>query len=207
MAVIVEASGGRAFMVLPVLKTGRIDKSYPTVCGHTDPVLDIDWCPHNDHVIASGSEYCTIMVWQIRENGLTQPLTEPMVALEGHSKCVGIVIWHSTTRNVLLSAAASVSRPTPASPSQRLAQIRRQKKRTRDEMFSEIMGCSRAEAAQQTQWRENMSQYQRSHSEQEDRWQQEDQQATQTLLGLMREPCRCSAEPEAGGQSPAAVYL
>ncbi|XP_053884099.1 uncharacterized protein LOC128837171 isoform X2 [Malaclemys terrapin pileata] len=105
------------------------------------------------------------------------------------------------------SVAASVSRPTPASPSQRLAQIRRQKKRTRDEMFSEIMGCSRAEAAQQTQWRENMSQYQRSHSEQEDRWQQEDQQATQTLLGLMREPCRCSAEPEAGGQSPAAVYL
>ncbi|XP_034624710.1 coronin-1B-like, partial [Trachemys scripta elegans] len=107
MAVIVEASGGRAFMVLPVLKTGRIDKSYPTVCGHTDPVLDIDWCPHNDHVIASGSEYCTIMVWQIRENGLTQPLTEPVVALEGHSKCVGIVIWHSTTRNVLLSAGTA----------------------------------------------------------------------------------------------------
>lgn len=44
------------------LQTGRIDKSYPTVCGHTGPVLDIDWCPHNDHVIASGSEDCTIMV-------------------------------------------------------------------------------------------------------------------------------------------------
>ncbi|XP_065421305.1 uncharacterized protein LOC135975180 [Chrysemys picta bellii] len=88
------------------------------------------------------------------------------------------------------SVAASVSRATPASPSQRLAQIRRRKKRTRDEMFSELMGymgCSRAEAAQQTQWRENMSQYQRSHSEREDRWQKEDQQATQTLLGLMRE--------------------
>lgn len=44
------------------LKTGRIDKAYPTVCGHTGPVLDIDWCPHNDHVIASGSEDCTVMV-------------------------------------------------------------------------------------------------------------------------------------------------
>ncbi|KAM9149620.1 uncharacterized protein ACDP82_006625 [Pangshura tecta] len=85
------------------------------------------------------------------------------------------------------SVAATVSRPTPASPSQRLAQIRRRKKRTWDEMFSELMGCSRAEAAQQTQWRENMSQYQRSHSEREERWRQEDQQATQTLLGLMRE--------------------
>lgn len=49
------------FLVSP-LQTGRIDKSYPTVCGHTGPVLDIDWCPHNDQVIASGSEDCTVMV-------------------------------------------------------------------------------------------------------------------------------------------------
>ncbi|KAL0610844.1 Coronin-1C, partial [Plecturocebus cupreus] len=46
---------------LHVGQTGRIDKSYPTVCGHTGPVLDIDWCPHNDQVIASGSEDCTVM--------------------------------------------------------------------------------------------------------------------------------------------------
>ncbi|XP_039922317.1 coronin-1B [Hirundo rustica] len=104
VAIIVEASGGGAFLVLPLHKTGRIDKSYPTVCGHTGPVLDIDWCPHNDSVIASGSEDCTVMVWQIPENGLSQPLTEPVVVLEGHSKRVGIVTWHPTARNVLLSA-------------------------------------------------------------------------------------------------------
>ncbi|KAJ7344134.1 hypothetical protein JRQ81_000084 [Phrynocephalus forsythii] len=104
VAVIVEASGGGAFMVLPLQKTGRIDKSYPTVCGHTGPVLDIDWCPHNDHIIASGSEDCTIMIWQIPENGLTLPLTEPVVVLEGHSKRVGIITWHPTARHVLLSA-------------------------------------------------------------------------------------------------------
>ncbi|XP_064369492.1 coronin-1B isoform X3 [Dromaius novaehollandiae] len=104
VAIIVEASGGGAFLVLPLHKTGRIDKSYPTVCGHTGPILDIDWCPHNDHVIASGSEDCTVMVWQIPENGLTQPLTEPVVVLEGHSKRVGIITWHPTARNVLLSA-------------------------------------------------------------------------------------------------------
>uniref|UniRef100_A0A452U9R7 Coronin n=1 Tax=Ursus maritimus TaxID=29073 RepID=A0A452U9R7_URSMA len=86
LAVIVEASGGGAFLVLPLSKTGRIDKAYPTVCGHTGPVLDIDWCPHNDEVIASGSEDCTVMVWQIPENGLTSPLTEPGVVLEGHTK-------------------------------------------------------------------------------------------------------------------------
>ncbi|XP_042580044.1 uncharacterized protein coro1cb isoform X1 [Cyprinus carpio] len=104
VAIIVEASGGGAFLVLPLQKTGRIDKAYPTVCGHTGPVLDIDWCPHNDHVIASGSEDCTVMVWQIPENGLAAPLSEPVVVLEGHSKRVGIVTWHPTARNVLLSA-------------------------------------------------------------------------------------------------------
>ncbi|XP_072338471.1 coronin-1C isoform X2 [Scyliorhinus torazame] len=104
VAVIVEASGGGAFLVLPLAKCGRIDKGYPTVCGHTAPVLDIEWCPHNDHIIASGSEDCTVMIWQIPENGLTLPITEPVVVLEGHAKRVGIVSWHPTARNVLLSA-------------------------------------------------------------------------------------------------------
>ncbi|XP_069788862.1 coronin-1C-like isoform X2 [Narcine bancroftii] len=104
VAIIVEASGGGAFMVLPLQKTGRIDKAYPTVCGHTGPVLDIEWCPHNDQIIASGSEDCSIMIWQIPENGLTAPITDPVVILEGHSKRVGIVSWHPTARNVLLSA-------------------------------------------------------------------------------------------------------
>ncbi|XP_047426307.1 uncharacterized protein LOC124996927 [Mugil cephalus] len=104
VAIIIDASGGGAFLVLPLQKTGRIDKVYPTVCGHTGPVLDIDWCPHNDLVIASGSEDCTVMVWQIPENGMETPLSEPVVVLEGHSKRVGIVSWHPTARNVLLSA-------------------------------------------------------------------------------------------------------
>lgn len=45
-------------------------------------------------------------VWQIPENGLVTPLTEPVVVLEGHTKRVGIITWHPTARNVLLSAGA-----------------------------------------------------------------------------------------------------
>ncbi|XP_006894887.1 PREDICTED: coronin-1C isoform X2 [Elephantulus edwardii] len=111
VAIIIEASGGGAFLVLPLHKTGRIDKSYPTVCGHTGPVLDIDWCPHNDQVIASGSEDCTVMVWQIPENGLTLSLTEPVVILEAlinlddmHSDMIYNVSWN---RNGSLICTAS----------------------------------------------------------------------------------------------------
>uniref|UniRef100_A0A8D3CJ45 Coronin n=1 Tax=Scophthalmus maximus TaxID=52904 RepID=A0A8D3CJ45_SCOMX len=101
VAMIVDASGGGAFMVLPLSKTGRIDMSYPTVCGHTGPVLDIEFCPHNDNIIASGSEDCSVMIWEIPDGGLTSPLTEPVVKLEGHSKRVGILSWHPTAHNVL----------------------------------------------------------------------------------------------------------
>ncbi|XP_072224149.1 coronin-1A [Leuresthes tenuis] len=104
VAMIVDASGGGSFIVLPLSKTGRIDMSYPTVCGHTGPVLDIEFCPHNDNIIASGSEDCSVMIWEIPEGGLTTSLTEPVVKLEGHSKRVGILSWHPTAHNVLMSA-------------------------------------------------------------------------------------------------------
>lgn len=51
-----------------------------------------------------------LQVWQIPENGLTLSLTEPVVVLEGHSKRVGIVAWHPTARNVLLSAGMMCKR-------------------------------------------------------------------------------------------------
>ncbi|XP_061031645.1 coronin-6 isoform X3 [Eubalaena glacialis] len=104
LAIIVEAGGGGAFIVLPLAKTGRVDKNYPLVTGHTAPVLDIDWCPHNDNVIASASDDTTIMVWQIPDYTPMRNITEPILTLEGHSKRVGILSWHPTARNVLLSA-------------------------------------------------------------------------------------------------------
>ncbi|NXO59062.1 CORO6 protein, partial [Aramus guarauna] len=104
LAIIVESGGGGAFMVLPLAKTGRVDKNHPLVTGHTAPVLDIDWCPHNDNVIASASEDTTVMVWQVPDYVPVRNITEPVVTLEGHSKRVGIISWHPTARNVLLSA-------------------------------------------------------------------------------------------------------
>uniref|UniRef100_A0A8P4GBR8 Coronin n=1 Tax=Dicentrarchus labrax TaxID=13489 RepID=A0A8P4GBR8_DICLA len=106
LAVIVESSGGGAFLVLPISKTGRVDKNYPLVIGHSGPVLDIDWCPHDDNILASCSEDCTAMVWQIPDHSLTRPISDPVVVLEGHSKRVGIVTWHPTARNILLTAGS-----------------------------------------------------------------------------------------------------
>lgn len=45
-----------------------------------------------------------LQVWEIPDGGLVLPLREPVVTLEGHTKRVGIVAWHPTAQNVLLSA-------------------------------------------------------------------------------------------------------
>ncbi|KAI7796422.1 coronin-6 isoform X3 [Triplophysa rosa] len=106
LAVIVESSGGGAFLVLPLSNAGRVDKNYPLVVGHSGPVLDIDWCPHNDNILASCSEDTTAMVWQIPDHTPCRPISEPIVVLEGHSKRVGIIKWHPTARNILLTAGS-----------------------------------------------------------------------------------------------------
>jgi len=64
-------------------------------------------------VIASASEDCLVKVWQLPEGGLpydpkdakkNKDLSEPLVTLTGHQRRVGIVEWHPSVKNVLLSA-------------------------------------------------------------------------------------------------------
>ena len=84
-------------------QTGRVDRDAPLVAGHKAAVLDIQWCPHNDDVIASGSEDCTVKVWQIPDGGLLRTLEEPVVDLVAHQRRVGLVVWHPVVENILLS--------------------------------------------------------------------------------------------------------
>ncbi|XP_065455372.1 pre-mRNA-splicing factor CWC22 homolog [Chrysemys picta bellii] len=111
------------------------------------------------------------------------------------------------------SAAANSSSLPP--PSRRLSQIRRHKKKTRDEMFAEIMESSHSDRAHLNEWKETVSKYRKEASEREDRrdqhedmrdqredrrdqreerrdarderWWQEDQRRQDAMLGLLRE--------------------
>lgn len=108
LAIITEVAGGGSFLVLPIDRVGRVERDVPLVAGHKATVLDIQWCPHNDDLIASASEDTTVKVWQIPDGGLEPKtnLTVPVADLVAHQRRVGLVVWHPTAEHVLLSAGA-----------------------------------------------------------------------------------------------------
>ncbi|XP_074800624.1 THO complex subunit 1 isoform X1 [Natator depressus] len=69
---------------------------------------------------------------------------------------------------------ACVSMITGSSPSQRLVKIRKKKKCTRDEMFSELMLSSHTDRAQTNAWRQIMSDCRKAQNDQEERWRAEE---------------------------------
>jgi len=86
------------------------------VKGHSGAILDTEWSPFDDSLLATGSEDCTIKLWSIPddweptdEKGLGkkgEDFSESMIDLEGHAKKVTLMRFHPTAANTLLSASA-----------------------------------------------------------------------------------------------------
>jgi len=106
LAIVTEAAGGGAFLVLTLKQTGKVDPNAPLVAGHKGAVLDIQWSPFDDNIIASASDDAIVRVWCIPDGGLTTTLTEPAAELVGHQRRVGMVSWHPSAQNILLSAGS-----------------------------------------------------------------------------------------------------
>ncbi|XP_048703453.2 uncharacterized protein LOC125635611 [Caretta caretta] len=72
------------------------------------------------------------------------------------------------------TSAACVSRITGSSPSQRLVKIRRRKKCTRNETFSELMLSFHTDRAQMNAWKQTMSECRKAQNDREERWRAEE---------------------------------
>jgi len=104
VACIWDASGGGAFAVLDSSKTGKLGQ-FPLVTGHSGEVLDIDFNPFNDYIIASSSEDGYAKVWRIPEGGLTENLSEPVQSLSGHRRKVGTLNFNPVANNILATTS------------------------------------------------------------------------------------------------------
>jgi len=100
-----DASGGGAFAVLDIHKQGKLGQ-FPLVTGHSGEVLDIDFNPFNDNIIASVSEDCYAKIWAIPDGGLKENMNTPVQNLSGHRRKVGTLNFHPTASNLLATTSA-----------------------------------------------------------------------------------------------------
>jgi len=99
------SGGGGSVGIYAHDKACRLKPDHPGIKGHAGGVLDLEFCPFDDHQLATASEDLSVRVWQIPEGGLTEHLTEPIAALEGHQKKVHIVRYSRTASNIIASAS------------------------------------------------------------------------------------------------------
>jgi len=111
------AGGGGSMIVGRLDRPGRFDSAIsPIVTGHHGSVLDMDWNPFDDQMLATASEDTTIKIWSIPEDWEPQDehgnakagesLTESMADLTGHQKKVTLLRYHPTADGCLLSCSA-----------------------------------------------------------------------------------------------------
>ena len=112
-----QASGGGAYLVVPLSHTGKLPDLYPLCRAHTAPVLDTSFSPFSENLIASSGEDGKVVLTNVDEDRLTTALRiekpevndlEPVQRLSGHVRKAGHVKWHPVAENVLASASLEV---------------------------------------------------------------------------------------------------
>lgn len=113
-----EASGGGAFAIIPLDARGRLPEAFPLFRGHTGPVLDTDFNPFNDQIVASGSDDGKVFIWEIPENFSVHTEAEepedigPVSKLTGHSRYVVFLIFFAARIVLLCSINETVTDTT-----------------------------------------------------------------------------------------------
>ncbi|KIY46828.1 DUF1900-domain-containing protein [Fistulina hepatica ATCC 64428] len=118
-----NASGGGAFAILPLPSPFqpntsvpyKLPDTLPLARSHTAPVLDTDWSPHNDAIVASAGEDGKVCIWKVEaatfdgwsDDGWVPPADfDPVSRIDASPKKIGQVLFHPTAANVLASASS-----------------------------------------------------------------------------------------------------
>jgi len=115
-----NASGGGAFAILPAPSPSsgspgipyKLPDIVPLARSHTAPVLDTDWSPHSDTIVASGGEDGNIFIWQVNPSSFEGWNAEgwapidfsPVLHIDASPRKVGQILWHPAAQHVLASA-------------------------------------------------------------------------------------------------------
>mmetsp|Transcript_22843 Transcript_22843/g.40459 ORF Transcript_22843/g.40459 Transcript_22843/m.40459 type:complete len:450 (-) Transcript_22843:139-1488(-) len=102
-------TGGGALTVVPLEDCGKLNPCLPVLDGHKGAVLDFDFNPFNEYMLATGGDDCTVKVWGIPPGGLKDNIVDPLVNLAEHQKKVTVVRYHPSAENVLATGSADAT--------------------------------------------------------------------------------------------------
>jgi coronin-1B/1C/6 len=100
------ASGGGALAIVNNEDLGKQGAQPPCLDGHKGPVLDFDFNPFHDNIIATGGDDGKVMIWGIPPGGLKESQVDPLVNLSGHQRKVCVMRFHPTAEHVVASGSA-----------------------------------------------------------------------------------------------------
>jgi WD40 repeat protein len=72
----------------------RLEADLPLIKGHSGPVVDFDFSPFNDNLLATASEDGTVKFWVIPDEGIIKDVMDCDAELRGHSKKVIFTKFH-----------------------------------------------------------------------------------------------------------------
>jgi len=98
VAIAWQVGGGGAVGIVNVNVVSKLDK-VPLITGHKGPVLDLEFNPFHDNIIATVSEDCYGKIWVIPPD--FQGTDKEAQLLKGHQRKVGNASWNPIAENVL----------------------------------------------------------------------------------------------------------
>jgi len=105
LAIPLKSGNGSAVGIFKTNAPGRYT-DIPMFAGHTAPVLNMDWNPFNDQVLATCSADCFTKIWVVPEGGVQGVVEQASQELRGHSRKVGTVNWHPSAENIIATSSA-----------------------------------------------------------------------------------------------------
>jgi len=99
VAIAWQVGGGGAVGIIDASVVSKLDKT-PLITGHKGAVLDLEFSPFHDNIIATVSEDCYGKIWVIPP-GFTGTEEKESQLLKGHQRKVGNVSWNPVAENVL----------------------------------------------------------------------------------------------------------
>ena len=96
-------------MVLKYDDYCRLEADTPLLKGHGGPIVDFDFSPFNDNLLATSSEDGTVKLWVLPEEGIVKDLSEWDAELRGHAKKIILSKFHPVADYTMATAAADGS--------------------------------------------------------------------------------------------------